>query len=299
MTGALEVRRPTERVRARNVIRSERSSVELLPPDVDTKVNALRTLDGESQSRAVTAMLSHSRTGLLAAIAAQDLPQIAEFKAKGGAIHEVAKQLRLGKEMQFDAAEFLRRAERGLGVAIRAGQADGTVETKTEASARGSAARDGVLDKLTIKPKPTDFAKSNELSGNISHRDYGIYGMTDGVSDSQFESALVEARDEGALSRSNVSRKCKAKANQSEPKAKPRPVSEAAPPLPAGKKSKGPKANSTEMLENIEGMLGAIVQTCQYIDPADIDPAKGLALVRAVYSHVASIRRTMKEIANA
>lgn len=114
---------PAHRRRERNVVRS----VEVLPPDVETKVGALRTLDGAAQAAAVTAMLSHSRTGLLAAIAAHDLPQIVEWKAKGAAIQEIAKQVRLGKELRLDADEFVRRAERGLGVAIREGQAAGTV----------------------------------------------------------------------------------------------------------------------------------------------------------------------------
>lgn len=66
------------RRRERNVARTP----EILPPNVDAKVSALERLDPESQARAVTAMLSHARTGLLAAIAAQDLHGIVEFKAK-------------------------------------------------------------------------------------------------------------------------------------------------------------------------------------------------------------------------
>lgn len=138
--------------------------VEKLPSEVESKVVALRRLDGDSQAAAVTVMLSHSRTGLLAAIAAQDLPQIVEWKAKASAISEVAKQLRLGKDIQQEAAEFVRRAERGLGVGIREGQARGEVETCNEGKARGSLVRDQVVTYDKVKPKPTDFASKHELT---------------------------------------------------------------------------------------------------------------------------------------
>ncbi|UVG34671.1 hypothetical protein SEA_RITA_48 [Mycobacterium phage Rita] len=118
----------THRRRDRNAIRAI-GGVDVLPPDVQTKVSALQHLDGAAQATAITAILSHSRTGLLAAIAAHDLPQIVEFKKKAVAIQEIAKQVRMGKEFQLDAAEFVRRAERGLGVAIREGQERGEIRT--------------------------------------------------------------------------------------------------------------------------------------------------------------------------
>jgi len=180
------------------------SEVELLPPDVQTKVSALQTLDGASQAAAVTVMLSHSRTGLLAAIAAQDLPQIVEWKQKAAAIQEIAKQVRLGKDMQLDAAEFVRRAERGLGVAIREGQERGEIRKHYASRAQG---QQGPLK------SPMEFATKGELVGRDNGGE-GIYAMTDDVSDAQFEEALTEAREEGNLSRANVARKSKAKAAQ-------------------------------------------------------------------------------------
>lgn len=272
----------------------ESQSIELLPPDVSTEVSALDTLDQESQARAVTALLSHSRTGLLAAIAAQDLPGVVEYKAKAAAIQEITKQLRLGKELQLDAAEFVRRAERGIGVAIRQGQANGDIAAKGESRGpQSDYMRNGKVVHVDPLPDEKKVSPARFFSGGGETHE--VYALTDNVSDAAFEEALAEAKAEGNLSRANVARKAKAKAAQPKPKPQPEP----APPLLPGKKPKGPKANSTEMLENIEGMLGAIVQTCQYINPADIDPAKGAALVRAVYSHVANIRRTMKEITNA
>jgi hypothetical protein len=282
------------RRRERNAARTP----EVLPPDVDTKVVAIRRLDSpEMQARAVTVMLSHARTGLLAAIAAHDLPQIVEFKRKAAAIQEIAKQVQLGKDLQLDAAEFVRRAERGLGVAIREGQARGEIETTAEGKSRGSRNAKG-LDHLNkvIKPKPTDFAKPNELSGlNVDNP--GIYGMTDGVSDEAFEEAITEARDEGNLSRANVARKCKTKARGQESvdaDSAPSPT-----PAPAPRK-RLTKHDSTEMLANINGMLNGIVESIQFINPAEIDatdPANVSAIAN-IRNSIGSIRKLLKEIEN-
>lgn len=92
----------------------------LFPPDgVEAEAEAVLQLSGEEQARQVIMMLSHARTGLLAAIAAQDLPQIVQWKTKAYAIQEVSKQLRLSRRMQLDAAALVRRTERALGVGIR------------------------------------------------------------------------------------------------------------------------------------------------------------------------------------
>jgi hypothetical protein len=102
-------------------------------------------------------------------------------------------------------AAILRRAERGLGVAIRGGQSRGEVETLAEARSR--AGRKQGADSAVIKPKPTDFADHSELSGAGGRA--GIYGVSDGISDGQFEEAISEAKAEGNLSRANVARKCR------------------------------------------------------------------------------------------
>ncbi len=186
-------------------------STDLLPPSKDEKLRELQRLTPEQQVENVTEMLVSSRAGLLLAIAAQDLPGIAEAKQKAATIAEIAKQVRVGKDMQLEAQEFCRRAERGLGVAIREGQANGTVETKSEGASRGGASRQGLdVSKTLDKPRPTDLAGAEELAR-------GIYPMTDNVSDDQFEEAITEARDEGNLSRANVARKAKAKAEDSRP----------------------------------------------------------------------------------
>lgn len=285
---------PAHRRRERNVVRS----VEVLPPDVETKVGALRTLDGAAQAAAVTAMLSHSRTGLLAAIAAHDLPQIVEWKAKGAAIQEIAKQVRLGKELRLDADEFVRRAERGLGVAIREGQAAGTVlgPGKKNFHAGGYAlAKTRLNDELI--PSPMEYATASELSG-ANKPGEGIYGMTDGVSDEQFEDAVAEARAEGNLSRANVARKAKAKATAVIDADDPMIDAEVEAAPVAKPKKRLTKHDSTEMLTNIAGMLGGVVEAIKFMDPSDIDANQARPTIENIRQSIGVVRKLLKEIEN-
>lgn len=272
------------------------AEAEVLMPDVDTQVNSLRRLDDPAlQTRAVTVMLSHARTGLLAAIAAQDLPQIVQYKAKAAAIHEIAKQVRLGKDMQLDAAELVRRAERGLGVAIREGQ------DRREIIARGTNPGNQYTseeDRITAFSKiarPTDFATADELSGGRSD---GIYAMTDGVSDAQFEEAVTEAKTEGNLSRANVARKCKAKSKPVVDANDPLIDAQVAEPEPTQPKKRLTKHDSTEMLANINGMLNGIVESLPFIDPAEIDADNSKPVIHNIRHSLGAIRKLLKEIDN-
>ncbi|MFC9768962.1 hypothetical protein [Rhodococcus jostii] len=275
------------------VIEAPSRSVDVLPPSVSDKVAALSVLDGESQARAVTALLSHSRTGLLAAIAAQDLPGIVEFKAKAAGVQEVAKQLRLAKDMQLDAAEFVRRAERGVGVGIREGQADGTILKRGEKRHPRSNQFGVDGDTVSTKSAPSDFVKMDDLSGTGSSA--GIYAMVDGVAADQFEVALAEARAESNLSRANVARKCKAKTNP--PLADPVPdTPRPEPDRGAPKPFHGFKKNSTEMLDSINHMLQGAVQTLEFIDADEVDPAQRSRIRTELFTSLNVIRKFMKEV---
>ncbi|WP_135452564.1 hypothetical protein [Mycobacterium sp. DL99] len=287
-----------EVVTSRRIERNAARTPEVLPPDVDTKVVAISRLDTpEMQTRAVTTMLNHARTGLLAAIAAQDLPEIVKFKQKATAIHDIAKQVRLGKDIQLDAAEFVRRAERGLGVAIREGQARGEVETTAEGKARGSATRDQVVTYEKVKPKPTDFAGVHELTNTHG----GIYDLTDNVSDEQFEEVITEAKAEGNLSRANVARKAKAKAQSKEPinaddplidaEVEPAPTPEPALPRPF-------KKSDTEMLAEIVGSLANFADLMRYIRADQINKSDAIRLADQAGSAIGLIRKSLKGIRN-
>lgn len=97
------------------------------------------------------------------------------------------------------------RAERGLGVAIRAGQEAGEIATIEVAAKRREELKKGTLSSEDTVPSARAFASRAELYGGLG--DNGIYAMTDNVSDERFALVLTEAQSEGNVSRSNIVRK--------------------------------------------------------------------------------------------
>lgn len=136
-----------------------------------------------------------------------DIDQIIEVKSQAEAIRVYTMQKNLGKDAELSAQEIVRRAERGIGVAIRRGQEGGSIVK------HGHRLKEELVDNES-NPRPvTDFASHSELSGNSQQP--GFYDLADGVPDEQFEEAVGEARAEGNLSRANVARKVRSR--------KPRP----------------------------------------------------------------------------
>lgn len=186
-------------------------STDLVPTQ---NVAALDKLDPAAREIAVTRMLTEARSWLAHAVEASEPARIAEFKAFVATIAETTKQLSLSKAIQVDALAMVRRAERGVGIAIRRGQERGDVETTAEARRRATTQREvnqgradqNVLNGL-MKPRPSDFASISELSPGTNQP--GIYDLADGVSDEQFEEALAAAKAESNVSRANVVRKIK------------------------------------------------------------------------------------------
>lgn len=173
-------------------------------PSAATDVALLDGLPQEAQELAITRMLDQSRQWLDRALEATNpAREVAEFKAFIATVAEAAKQKKLSEDIQLDAVEMVRRSERALGVAIRKGQEAGEVARRGQGG--GTEIPPGATQPRSDRGMslPTDFAKESELSGNGG----GIYAVTDGVSDEQFESALSEAKEERNLSRANVVRK--------------------------------------------------------------------------------------------
>lgn len=177
-------------------------SAEIVPVE---NMAALETLEPADREVAVTKMLAEARSWLAHAVEATEPARVAEFKAFVATIAETTRQLNLSKEIQLDAAEMVRRAERGVGVAIRKGQAEGTVRRRGQKDAVFDRWNGKLVETANSMPSPYDFAEKDDLSGNGA----GIYHLADGVSDEQFEEALTEAKAEGNLSRANVVRKIK------------------------------------------------------------------------------------------
>ena len=142
-----------------------------------------------------------------------DIDQIVELKSQAEAIRIYTTQKQLGKDAELAAAEIVRRAERGIGVAIRRGQEEGTValpgqgggpRTDYERTINGQKVPVRVPDREPTRNSPLDY-----LNGTDERRD--VYAVTDNVSDEQFEEAIAEAKEEENLSRANVVRKVVAK----------------------------------------------------------------------------------------
>lgn len=129
-----------------------------------------------------------------------DIESIVECKSQAEAIRVYTMSRQLGKDAQLSATEIVRRAERGIGVAIRRGQEQGTIRDRGNPSPK--------VDQVeNSPPSPTDYATKGELYGGGNGGKVGIYALTDGVSNEDFEEALAEARGEGNLTRSNLVRK--------------------------------------------------------------------------------------------
>lgn len=155
----------------------------------------------------VVATLERAKSWLSAALDDGDIERIVELKSQGEAIRVYTMSKQLGKDTQLAATEIVRRAERGIGVAIRKGQESGEVASRAEIWSEAAKGRhlDQQDENLLIKRKPraTDFVSSSDLTGNGA----GILHLTDHVTDEAFEAAISEARAEGNMSRANLVRK--------------------------------------------------------------------------------------------
>lgn len=158
--------------------------------------------------------LERAKTWLSEALEHGDIDSIVELKSQAEAIRAYTTQKQLGKDAELSATEIVRRAERGIGMAIRKGQEEGTIRKRGQNGGRSEYVRTYNGEPRVVHPRqtpnnmasPTDYVSDSELGGKSAD---GIYAMTDSVSDEQFEQAIEEAKAEKNLSRANVVRKVK------------------------------------------------------------------------------------------
>lgn len=178
-----------------------------------TDVALLDALPREQQELAVTMMLDQAKQWLDRAMESTNpAREVSEFKAFVATVAEASKQKKLSEDIQLDATEMVRRAERALGVAIRKGQDAGEIAGRRD---NPGPQRDYERNGQTIRvdqirePKkvsPTEFFTNAQQANET-------YAMTDDVTDEQFEALLTEAKEEGNLSRANIVRKASAVAS--------------------------------------------------------------------------------------
>jgi hypothetical protein len=155
-----------------------------------------------------------AKTWLADALEHGDIEQIVELKSQVEAIRIYTMQKQLGKDAELSAAEIVRRAERGIGLAIRRGQEVGEIAKSGDIGATPGKGMKGGAQGGSRRGehlvRPAKFASRHELSD-------AIYPLAD-TPEEAFESALDEAKSEANLSRKNVVRKVRAKRDAAEAK---------------------------------------------------------------------------------
>jgi hypothetical protein len=155
--------------------------------------------------RAAFVVAACERAGALLrqALAAGEIERIAEVRSQAEAVRVYTRQKQLGAEAELAAAEIVRRAERGIGVAIRRAQQEGRIARRGDRGGRGAR---GVYGGNPGDTRGDHLGSASLFFKHPGER-AGAYAMADGATDGEFEAALAASRAEGNLSRANVVRK--------------------------------------------------------------------------------------------
>jgi hypothetical protein len=151
----------------------------------------------------VVAACERAKAWLQEALEYGGIEQIAEVRSQAEAVRVYTRQKQLGREAELAAAEIVRRAERGIGLAIRRAQQQGRIARRGD---RGSRGAPGVRGGNPGDTRGDHLGSASRFFSHPSER-AGAYAMADGASNGEFEDALAAARAEGNLSRANVVRK--------------------------------------------------------------------------------------------
>ena len=176
------------------------TDVEVLPPGtaIVRMPEATELERAHDPSRNAIEVLSQARMLLDQASKDEDVDRLLDLKEGAELIRVWSVQKEMGKELELSAAEFVRRTERAIGKAIRAGQERGEIARRGEHKGNqhvGPHADDSKISSAVLIPN------SNELAD--------VYAFADEATDEEFEEVLAEAKAEGNLSRANVKRKVK------------------------------------------------------------------------------------------
>lgn len=304
---------------------------DLLPETQTAGLGELR-LSADPETFIRTCETARSVLGVI--LGSGDINRIAEARTDAEAFWKHAKSKKFPQAARLAAAELLRRAERGIGLAIQRGQADGTVR------------RPGGRSTL---PAASDYVRDADLNGRLRKTDgnysAGIYALVTGITDDMFEKAIAAARAEGNLSRANVARKASAPGipePQDKPATLPRPgdnrpqaaalrrdlirewaadgcssrqmgqrlsmressvreiARKSAIPIPADQAIRGTRhLDSERIIRQAAQSLESITQILALASPADLDPVLADALHTSMTKSVKALNqftRTMKEI---
>lgn len=255
-----------------------------------------------------------AKTWLAHALDGDDIEQIVELKSQAEAMRVYVMAKQLGKDAELAAAEFVRRAERCIGLAVRKGQANGRIAKTGE----GGGPKNPDRKATRISPKP--------FFGTTDER-HDAYAMADGATDVQFEGAISKGKAENNLSRANVVRKVKgekAKADRwgklAELAAGGHTSDQIAKKIGVGRetvkrkaKALGVKIHADEVmgrsrrlkpnriLREFVATLESLVPSCEMIEPAKVDPqvlTECITLMDDAMRALGRMRRRLKEEAS-
>lgn len=291
-------------------------SAEIVPVD---NMAALDTLDPQTREIAVTRMLGEARSWLAHSVEATEPVEVANFKAYIATVAESTKQLNLSKEIQLDATEMIRRAERALGLAIRKGQDEGTVATTSVARRQATLIRDQKADSNlipTVRDVAPDFYNNGMEIGRLA----------DNFTDDEFEEAVSRAKEEGNVSRANVLRKGEEVKTGAEhraekwervealateghtsrqiasliganPEALRAAARERGIAIPADRaRGKVRRLDSDRILSGVAESLSAATFSLQQIDPLDLDQETAHEQVDSLTESLTALRRAVRTI---
>jgi hypothetical protein len=151
----------------------------------------------------VMAACERAKAWLQEALEHGGIEQIAEVRSQAEAVRVYTRQKQLGRDAELAAAEIVRRAERGIAVAIRRAQQQGRIARRGD---RGSRGAPGVCGGNPGDTRGDHLGSPQPFFKHPSER-AGAYALADDATDGEFEDALAAARAEGNLSRANVVRK--------------------------------------------------------------------------------------------
>jgi hypothetical protein len=152
----------------------------------------------EDPSHAVLVLLGQAKAFL---VEATDLEDVVDFRAKADAVRVYTVQKKLSEEARLSASEMVRRAEWRLGQLLVVGQERGDIATVK--SNPGNTA--GVPDGNTAPSTLADIG----ITAKESHE----FKRMNDVDDATFDEIVDEARAEGNLSRANIIRKTRQRAD--------------------------------------------------------------------------------------
>lgn len=221
-----------------------------------------------------------------------DIDRIVELKSQAEAIRVYTAQKQIGKDAELSAAEIVRRAERGIGVAIRRGQEEGTIAKRGSIGAYGGP--DG-------RPRGDDQVRPSDIVPEAELR-HAAYPLADDISDDEFEEVLAEAKEEENLSRSNVLRKLdKAKAKHPVEPTNPRSLAAVAARKEKVREMAANAYTSRQIAETIGVSVSRVTEICKELNidvPADavVGKTRRLDATRIVTDTVISLEATVMSL---